>query len=81
MSSDRQHGKDDEDVLEMRKAIATGSAKEGPAVSSGEYEDGGLCAARSNSRVFGSVAPIVCYCLASILMTVVNKVCQGSGRL
>lgn len=44
---------DEEDVVEMRKAVATGSAKpEGPT---------------------SSVPPIVCYCLASILMTVVNK--------
>ncbi|TFY72301.1 hypothetical protein EVG20_g700 [Dentipellis fragilis] len=58
-SSDRGEYKnvalEEEDVVEMKKAIATGSAKDDTAAVS-------------------SVAPIVCYCLASILMTVVNKV-------
>ncbi|KAI0080170.1 UDP-galactose transporter [Panus rudis PR-1116 ss-1] len=43
----------EEDVVEMKKAIATGSTKDTSPVS--------------------SVPPIICYCLASILMTVVNK--------
>ncbi|KAI0788824.1 GDP-mannose transporter [Abortiporus biennis] len=42
-----------DDVVEMKKALATGSAKE--------------------SQNISSIPPIVCYCLASILMTVVNK--------
>lgn len=58
MSSDRKD--EPEDVVEMKKAIATGSAKEGPATS--------------------AIPPIVCYCLASILMTVVNKFVV-SGKL
>ncbi|KAA1468749.1 UDP-galactose transporter [Dentipellis sp. KUC8613] len=57
-SSDRGEYKnvalEEEDVVQMKKAIATGSAKDATAAVS-------------------SVAPIVCYCLASILMTVVNK--------
>ncbi|KAK7679465.1 GDP-mannose transporter into the lumen of the Golgi [Cerrena zonata] len=49
----------EEDVVEMKKAMATGSAKDLASVS--------------------SVPPIVCYCIASILMTVVNKfVVSGS---
>ena len=32
-----KHDDDDVDVVEMKKAIATGSAKEGPSVSSGEF--------------------------------------------
>jgi len=42
----------EEDVVEMKKAMATGG-KEGPSTS--------------------SLPPILCYCCASILMTVVNK--------
>jgi len=54
-----RESRETEDVVEMKKAIATGSSKEGPAVS--------------------SIPPIVCYCIASILMTVVNKfVVSGS---
>jgi len=46
--------------VEMKKAIATGNAKETPAPS--------------------SIPPIICYCFASILMTVVNKfVVSGQG--
>ncbi|TFK51677.1 UDP-galactose transporter [Heliocybe sulcata] len=47
-------GQDEPDVVEMKKALATGSASPRDATVS-------------------SVPPIVCYCLASILMTVVNK--------
>ncbi|KAI0343166.1 UDP-galactose transporter [Trametopsis cervina] len=48
--------KEEQDVVEMKKAIATGTAKELPTASTGT-----------------PIAPIVCYCIASILMTVVNK--------
>jgi len=44
---------EEEDIVEMKKALATGSSKDAVAVS--------------------AIAPIVCYCVASILMTVVNK--------
>ncbi|KAF9449945.1 UDP-galactose transporter [Macrolepiota fuliginosa MF-IS2] len=44
---------EEKDAAELKKALATGTAKEG---SSGT-----------------AVPPIVCYCIASILMTVVNK--------
>ncbi|KDQ61604.1 hypothetical protein JAAARDRAFT_150435 [Jaapia argillacea MUCL 33604] len=48
------------DIVEMKKALATGT---GP----------------KEAVVISSVPPIVCYCLASILMTVVNKfVVSGS---
>ncbi|OBZ66384.1 GDP-mannose transporter [Grifola frondosa] len=56
MASDRNSPsiiKEEEDIVEMKKAIATGAAKDVLAVS--------------------AVPPIVCYCIASILMTVVNK--------
>ncbi|KZV61635.1 UDP-galactose transporter [Peniophora sp. CONT] len=43
---------EEEDIVEMRKAVATGSAK---------------------LEVPTNIPPIVCYCIASILMTVVNK--------
>ena len=36
MSSDRRRSNEEGDIVEMRKAIATGSAKEGPSVSSGK---------------------------------------------
>ncbi|KAI0819653.1 UDP-galactose transporter [Trametes gibbosa] len=48
------HGKDEDDVVEIKKALATGS--------------GG-----SHTAAVSTVPPIVCYCIASILMTVVNK--------
>ncbi|KZT09871.1 UDP-galactose transporter [Laetiporus sulphureus 93-53] len=44
---------EEEDVVEIKKAMATGS--------------------NGNSSTVASVPPIVCYCVASILMTVVNK--------
>ncbi|KAH9888890.1 UDP-galactose transporter [Cubamyces lactineus] len=49
------HSRGEDDVVEMKKAIATGS--------SGSH----------GAAATSSVPPIVCYCLASILMTVVNK--------
>ncbi|KAL1943132.1 hypothetical protein VTO73DRAFT_4803 [Trametes versicolor] len=48
------HTKDEDDVVEIKKALATGSGSSGTVAAS-------------------SVAPIICYCIASILMTVVNK--------
>lgn len=48
------HTKDEDDVVEIKKALATGSGS-------------------SSTVAASSVAPIVCYCIASILMTVVNK--------
>ena len=67
----------EDDVVEMKKAIATGSAKDGAGVSSGVYTY--LVLQRHDRAQYGfhsryTVPPIVCYCLASILMTVVNKV-------
>ncbi|KAI0741450.1 UDP-galactose transporter [Daedaleopsis nitida] len=47
--------KDQEDVAEIRKALATGSGSS------------------QSSTSVSSVPPIVCYCIASILMTVINK--------
>ncbi|KAI8996370.1 UDP-galactose transporter [Trametes punicea] len=46
--------KEEDDVVEMKKAMATGSSS-------------------AQSVAASSVPPILCYCLASILMTVVNK--------
>lgn len=54
MANEHSSQKEEEDVVEMKKALATGSAS-------------------SQSNVTSSVAPILCYCMASILMTVVNK--------
>lgn len=72
MSSSRRQSQEDEevDVVEMKKAIATG-AKESPVTSSRAFP-----ALPQVARMLrgDSVPPIVCYCLASILMTVVNKV-------
>ncbi|KAH8093741.1 UDP-galactose transporter [Cristinia sonorae] len=47
----------EDDVVEMKKAMATGSGKEAPA----------------SACTFLGIPPILSYCLASILMTVVNK--------
>ncbi|KAI0731232.1 UDP-galactose transporter [Earliella scabrosa] len=59
--AERTHSvKEEDDVAEIRRALATGSAS-------------------SPNSGTSSVAPIVCYCMASILMTVVNKfVVSGS---
>ncbi|KAI0372802.1 UDP-galactose transporter [Pilatotrama ljubarskyi] len=55
------HPKDEDDVVEMKKALATGSGS-------------------SHTVAASTVAPVVCYCMASILMTVVNKyVVSGTG--
>ncbi|KAI0349402.1 UDP-galactose transporter [Trametes cingulata] len=55
------HPKEEDDVVEMKKALATGSGS-------------------SHAVAASTVAPIVCYCMASILMTVVNKyVVSGTG--
>ncbi|KAH9852099.1 UDP-galactose transporter [Lenzites betulinus] len=48
------YGKEEDDVVEIKKALATGSAG-------------------SHTPAVSTVPPIVCYCIASILMTVVNK--------
>ncbi|KAH9946523.1 UDP-galactose transporter [Amylocystis lapponica] len=48
--------KEEEDVAEIKKALATGA---GPA--------------KDGAHTISAVPPIVCYCIASILMTVVNK--------
>ncbi|EAU90125.2 nucleotide-sugar transporter [Coprinopsis cinerea okayama7 len=53
MSSSETKGRNEEDVAEIKKAIATGAVKDPSNLS--------------------AIPPIVCYCLASILMTVVNK--------
>ena len=74
-SSDRRQSQAEEDIVDMKKAIATGSAKEGPSVSAGEYS---VCSGEYiiglDTAWYFLVAPILCYCVASILMTVVNKV-------
>jgi hypothetical protein len=52
----------EEDVVELRKALATGSAQ-----------------AKDNSTILQTqIASVLAYCVASILMTVVNKVCSCS---
>ncbi|PPQ65878.1 hypothetical protein CVT24_011209 [Panaeolus cyanescens] len=48
-------GNSEQDVAELKKAIATGAVKDNESGSS------------------SALPPIVCYCVASILMTVVNK--------
>ncbi|KAI0319620.1 hypothetical protein OF83DRAFT_1054653 [Amylostereum chailletii] len=65
----------------MRKQVATGSAKTEAPVSASECVSvlAGLDH-RSPHSSFAPVAPILCYCVASILMTVVNKfVVSGRG--
>ncbi|TBU30717.1 hypothetical protein BD309DRAFT_947967 [Dichomitus squalens] len=60
MANENSSNKSEEDVVELKRALATGSAS-------------------SQSNAASAVAPIVCYCMASILMTVVNKfVVSGS---
>ena len=64
------------DAVELKKAIATGTVKESSISSrtSTQY----LITSFNQSKVDNiSVPPIICYCIASILMTVVNKVSLG----
>lgn len=65
---------EEEDIVEMRKAVATGSAKAEVPVNSGMF----TCTSYFDILTYAAFAvpPIVCYCIASILMTVVNKVSQ-----
>ena len=74
MSTSRRQSEaeEDEDVVEMKKAMATGT-KEAPSVSACELHVSFVEGTRSDCCT--AVAPIICYCIASILMTVVNKVC------
>jgi len=48
--------KEEEDVAEIKKALATGTGT-----------------GKDSTKAMSAVPPIVCYCMASILMTVVNK--------
>jgi hypothetical protein len=66
-----------EDVADIKKALATGastqmSARKFVHVKYNSAADSPV----SVSYPAGSVPPILCYCIASILMTVVNKVCD-----
>ncbi|EMD38859.1 hypothetical protein CERSUDRAFT_112581 [Gelatoporia subvermispora B] len=62
-SSSRPSNLKDEDVAEIKKAMATGAST-----------------AKDSANSISAVPPIVCYCIASILMTVVNKfVVSGQG--
>lgn len=72
--SSQTHGKSssrDLDAAEFKKAMATGAIKEAKLSSSTCWTGRGLL--KSLIR-FYLVPPIICYCLASILMTMVNKV-------
>lgn len=70
-----QHGNgpsEEKDVAEVKKAIATGaSTKEAP-LSAREFHF--TLEILNNNDIWSTVPPILCYCCASILMTVVNKV-------
>jgi GDP-mannose transporter len=61
----------EKDAAEVKKALATGALKETHA-SPGEHFWMTRSYKSHNSR--SAVPPILCYCLASILMTMVNKV-------
>lgn len=70
---------EEEDVVEMKKQLATGSSKEThQSVSSCECFQSVLrwrdVCSDPLFILCSTVAPIACYCAASILMTVVNKV-------
>lgn len=70
---------EEEDVVEMKKQLATGSSKEThQSVSSCECFQSVLrwrdVCSEPLFILCSAVAPIACYCAASILMTVVNKV-------
>ena len=62
-----------DDAVEFKKAIATGAVKESSLSSRTSIQmfDSKLHWSKDVSL---SVPPILCYCIASILMTVVNKV-------
>jgi hypothetical protein len=74
--------REEPDVAEIKKALATGNVKDTGPVGSASKSPG-LCfdvwfnlfpLFLLTSAIFRTVLPILCYCTASILMTVVNKV-------
>lgn len=64
---------EDQDLAELRRNLATGNQKDaGDASSAGELL---IFVFTACSIVWSCIVPsVVCYCLASIMMTVVNKV-------
>jgi hypothetical protein len=65
---------EERDVVEIKKALATSGADKERAASSAA---GRLCLLlHVNPTHVAQVSSIACYCLASILMTLVNKVAQ-----
>jgi GDP-mannose transporter len=70
-----QHGNgptEEKDVAEMKKAIATGASTKEASLSARESHF--TLEILNNNDIWSTVPPILCYCCASILMTVVNKV-------
>ena len=71
----KQVPNEEPDVLELKKAMATGSgSSDKNAVSGGECLTTMFYIMNVNHCKYHIVLPIVCYCFASILMTVTNKV-------
>ena len=86
MANEHSSNKGEEDVVELKRALATGSAStQSNSASASAY--GILLSVapfslRSEKKLsWHTVAPIVCYCMASILMTVVNKVSSVHARI
>lgn len=63
------------DVVEIKKALATSGANKESAAPSAASESSYLPLRVSPTQI-RQVSSIACYCLASILMTLVNKVTQ-----
>ena len=82
MANEHSSQKEEEDVVEMKKALATGSASsQSNVTSSGTYcHFVQLVQSSLKLPLRHVVAPIVCYCMASILMTVVNKVSMSCAE-
>lgn len=71
----KQVPNEEPDVLELKKAMATGSgSSDKNTVSGGECLTVVFYILKTNHCKHLTVLPIVCYCFASILMTVTNKV-------
>ena len=86
MANEHSSNKGEEDVVELKRALATGSASTQSNSASASacmafYVYHIMFSLRSKTLSWHTVAPIVCYCMASILMTVVNKVSNVYARI
>lgn len=73
--------RDEEDVVEIKKALATGNGEDpkAPGASASLFFFSLIDEDHFLTLLCLAVPPILCYCSASILMTVVNKVSPSAN--